>query len=74
MSDVSVYPNPVNNILYIENASGMITIYNTIGNKVYEEEINSDNTEIDLSLYNSGIYLLVIKNENQLFKQPIIKE
>ncbi len=71
-----VYPNPVNNVLYIKNInnSGLISIFNQQGIKVYSK--NYDNTrEIAVSVDNlaKGIYYITL-NDNTHKTYKFIKQ
>jgi len=56
---INIYPNPVTDILYIneKNKSQHITIYNCLGKKIIEINENKEN-KIDVSHLSNGIYLL----------------
>ena len=41
-----------------------ITIVNTLGQIVYDQEVASDNEIIDMSQYETGIYMVRILTEN----------
>ncbi len=60
-----VYPNPTNGNLNI-TAENMrrITINNTLGQVVYDREVSSDETIINMSQFEAGIYLVRIATEN----------
>ncbi len=61
---MSIYPNPVRDNLTItaENMT-RITIVNTLGQVVYDRNVNSDNEIVNMSSYDSGIYMLRITTE-----------
>ena len=71
-SAVIIYPNPVQNILYVEGNSGAysIEIYSLIGQLV---KAVSNVNEIDVSLLSQGVYLIRISNENISTTQRFIK-
>ncbi len=73
-SEVSIYPNPVNNILYIKKGSGIASVYNMIGDLIYQNVIDSDEYTIDMSSYPNGIYLLIVNGENGNIKQSVVKK
>ncbi len=73
-SDVSVYPNPVSDVLYIKNGSGIVTLCNMAGDIVYNSVISSDEAEINTSVLEDGIYILIMKDENAVFKEKIVKD
>ncbi len=55
----SIYPNPVTNSLKInsKNETFSVEIYNSISQLIFQDE---NTNEIDVSKYNSGIYLIKI--------------
>ena len=60
-----VYPNPTKSNLNI-TAENMkrISIINTLGQIVYDAEVDSDNEVIDMAQYESGLYMVRIITEN----------
>ena len=55
ISNLRVYPNPSNNMVYILGSSHIIEVFNTLGKKVYSSaNVNS----INISDWDSGIYLI----------------
>lgn len=68
--EVSIYPNPSNgnftvNVSGNDAANSQITIYNSIGQIVYSEQINSAKTQIDLSNQTSGIYFCRVESKTK---------
>lgn len=61
VSKVSVYPNPVKDILYFEQEIQKVIIIDVTG-KVLSTQNNS--TQIDMSAFQNGVYLIVIEQEN----------
>ena len=61
---VEIYPNPVSNVLKIKNAAvGQVaSIYNITGALIQEVNITSTNTQVDISEFNSGIYVIKVKD------------
>lgn len=73
------YPNPVINNLSIKyNAKGIninnynITLYDVYGNTVFKSIIDSEYSNYDLSGLTSGIYLMRITGDRNVFSQKII--
>ncbi len=73
-TEVSTYPNPVNDILYLKNASGIVTLYNMTGSVIYNAVVDADTYDICMSKYPAGVYLLIVKGENSFFKQTVVKK
>lgn len=74
----SMYPNPVNDILTIENPSLTITkasIFDIFGNMVYSinDIHNNLKTAIDFSIFNMGIYFIELQdiNKNNIVKKIV---
>jgi len=61
----SVYPNPTNGTVTINvEAMTQVTVFNTVGQVVYNERVNSDNLTLDLGTFGNGIYNIVIVTES----------
>jgi hypothetical protein len=74
--ELNVYPNPaINSQIIIEfSAAGneklQINIFNTLGEKVLQEEKNMNNSKrisLNLSYFSEGIYLLTVKTDSKVF-------
>ena len=77
LANIKIFPNPVNNILFIENVSEIseVSIYNLVGQKIISVENNgSDNININTSEFHQGIYLVVIQNNESMRSVKIIKK
>ena len=63
---ISVYPNPSNAVFTVKSESGplgLITVYNLLGQQVFQEKTSTSTREINLSTIPSGIYFINAKNE-----------
>jgi hypothetical protein len=66
----NVYPNPTNQLLYIQAPStAVISLYNYLGQSV----IQTSNKTIDLSHLSNGVYEMVIQHNSRIIKKKIIK-
>jgi hypothetical protein len=76
LSEVRVYPNPFSSALSLKREINMenITVYNVIGEKVFELKLNSSNVQIDLSNIAPGVYNLVVSGTNSVSRVKVIKE
>ena len=61
----SIYPNPSNNIVTVEGASGAVTIYDITGRKVMYADIQKTSPHIDVSTLTSGMYIIECGNARQ---------
>ncbi len=68
-NDIIAYPNPANDVLYIELSSSgnhVVTFYDLLGNIVHHDMINSGLNQINIESLKPGIYLYSIRKDNQL--------
>ena len=67
-----IYPNPTNDNLRIEAQDlNIVEVYNLVGQKVYEENINGDECVINMKEFGSGIYMVKIQALNGSTTQKI---
>ena len=73
-NNVSIYPNPTENNITIEaDDITQIEIYNTVGQMVERVDADDDSVEINVSSYNSGVYLMKITlNNGQTFTEKVV--
>lgn len=74
---VSVYPNPVRDILHVElkgsYAQTVVSIFNMQGVLVYQAEIQ-DKIETDISHFAPGVYTMLIKSKENTEVIKIVKQ
>ena len=75
-SGFTFYPNPVKDVLNLSFKQNItsISIYNLLGQKVIENTINANATQIDMSGIASGNYIVKVISDNQTKIIKIIKE
>lgn len=73
---ISLYPNPVTNVLTVHASKSItgIKIYSILGVLLDDIKQKSETIQADLSKYADGIYFVVIYDENGSVTQKIIKE
>ena len=61
IGNVEIYPNPAKDLLTVkaENVN-QVTIYNSIGQKVYEKTADSSEISINLDGFDTGIYIVKV--------------
>jgi hypothetical protein len=74
---IFVFPNPSNGKFNLTSKSKngknySVAIYNVMGKLIKQFEWNGDNTTIDISSYQSGIYLMKISNSKEFEIKKII--
>ena len=76
-SGIKIFPNPATNEFKIKSLKlkgGVLKIYNVLGEMVYELLISKEETTIDVSFLNEGIYFVQVKTGNGIYNRKIIKE
>ena len=74
---ISVYPNPVKDILTIYNTKSIIKevrIVDVVGREVKRIIINNNESSFDIKELKSGIYILTIHTDNGNITKRIVKE
>jgi hypothetical protein len=79
ISDFRIYPNPTNNLLFIEfNSDGLekeLTILNSTGQTIMERLVSNEKiVELDLRFYQPGLYLVKISSSKGEETHRIVKE
>ncbi len=72
-----IYPNPTNGIVNLEFTNHNITqimIYDLTGKTMIEKINIQQNEMLDLSSFVSGIYIIKIQTDNEIFTTKIVKE
>ncbi len=74
--ELKIYPNPVNGMLNLSvpiklNAAS-IKVYNLLGMEVFSTQLENDH-ELDVTLLNSGMYVLELEQDNYVGRSTFIK-
>ena len=74
VNGMMIYPNPAKDNLTIK-AEGMrrIIITNTLGQVVYDQDMNSDNEVINMNQYDAGIYMVRVITETGTVVRKVSK-
>lgn len=67
---MEIFPNPANQTLTVY--AGLVTIYDLLGNQVFQSFSNDKNHQIDVSALSVGIYLVKLQNNNNIVSQKLI--
>ena len=74
---ITVYPNPIINILTVNigaNTNVGIEISDLSGKVIFKTTAQNQKTEVDLSEYASGVYLIKLDTENGTAIQKVVKK
>ncbi|MBU2912471.1 glycosyl hydrolase 53 family protein [Reichenbachiella agariperforans] len=75
--DVQVYPNPVQNQLKIDigsHESGEATVYSLEGQALARLQLSSGDNAIDMSAWQTGMYLLTVRSGEEEIQTKVMKE
>ncbi|MFO7790951.1 MAG: choice-of-anchor J domain-containing protein, partial [Bacteroidales bacterium] len=71
-SIISVFPNPANNTVYVENAENAeINILNMLGQKVASQTATSSRETVNISDLSNGTYIIRIEDGNEVITQKL---
>jgi len=74
--NISVYPNPATDILYINMPEDMgeteIEIVDFTGKTIFKTRVWSSDYNINTSLFKSGFYVIICKKDGILYKTPFL--
>lgn len=71
---VSIYPNPCRNFIYIHANGCNLSIYNSLGQKLHQQQLTENTSKIDMSKYREGIYFIHLQNNKAKKCIKIIKQ
>ena len=74
-NSIHIYPNPTDDLLNINLVAPIIatmSLRNAAGSILLSKELSMQN-EIDLTRFASGVYILMIESENNIWMEKIIK-
>jgi hypothetical protein len=73
-----IYPNPANQkltILFNEAISGIVELIDLMGGRIFEQNLlKQKSVEMNVSNFKKGIYLVLIKTNQELYSQKVIIE
>lgn len=72
----NIYPNPVSDVIFIENSSTIeeVSIYTITGIMVYDEKCDDDKVEINVSELKEGVYILKVRTGDNESINPFVKK
>lgn len=75
INSISFYPNPVkrNTVFFNTNETINVKVYDILGKLVIQETISNNNTGLNVSNLNKGMYLVNISLGNQSMTKKLIK-
>ena len=79
LKEVTIYPNPTQNLITIDFGANQIKnttieVMDLLGKVIYQQNIISIKTIINLNNYNQGLYLIKVSNDEGNKTYKVIKE
>ena len=76
-SGISIYPNPVHNLLHIENQNSIektvqVEIMDMAGKKVLGKKLENRQEQIDVSNIRKGIYAIIIRSNEFIRTEKLV--
>jgi len=74
LSQLSIYPNPTNGRLQIQNAQNTdLTVYDVLGKVLMTQKLNTSNETVDLGQLLSGTYFVALDQNGQRRVEKVVK-
>jgi len=78
---IHVFPNPTDGVFSVTYQSGMnqneyqLTVHNPLGELIFQKKLDQNRLEesFDLNHYPVGLYVVTVKNDNQVFTEKVVK-
>ena len=73
---VTVYPNPTNGVVQIENGEWRmenVEVYDAYGKLLFTVEVNGNAAALDLTGYAKGIYFVKVTTDNGVVTKRVVK-
>ena len=73
-NELNIFPNPVKDVVMIQgNNINSVNVYNSVGVLVEKIEAGSNEVEINMNDYNTGIYFVQVNTENGTTTRKVVK-
>ena len=67
-----IYPNPGTGIFFVEDFSGQLNVFDSLGQLVLSQQVNDDNFKFDISNQTNGIYFVMLNSPDSFEYQKIV--
>lgn len=73
---INYYPNPVVDYVYINDANKIknVEVYNTVGQRLINENINAEKASVDMRKLPAGVYIIKVNSDKESQTIKIIKK
>lgn len=75
-TNLTLYPNPATDRITIDCSERIneLSIYNLVGELVFQRQLNNNKNEIDVSNLSKGVYIIRVLSASGTMQQKLIKE
>jgi len=70
---VSVYPNPCRNFVCVHANGCILSLYNSLGQKLHQQQLTENTSLINMNKYPEGVYFISLQNSQTIKRIKIIK-
>jgi hypothetical protein len=72
--NISIYPNPCNDILKIESSEklGLISLYNSFGELMLKRKVDENQLEIPVAVYPAGVYMIRVDSGGRVISKKVM--
>lgn len=76
MSDFSFYPNPATDVVNVvcDYIMDSISVYSLDGKLLYDAQVNSSASKVDMSTFAAGIYIFKLRSDNKAASFKVLKQ
>lgn len=76
IKELKIYPNPTTYNITIDctEKENKLYIYNLLGELVFQQQVNNEINEINVSNLQTGVYIIKLENEQGTIQQKLIKK
>jgi hypothetical protein len=77
-TDITIFPSPAENFVYIRShedvdfSSAPIYIYHSDGREIYRSSYTNKDMKIDVSSFNPGIYILIVRGSKSIWRKVFL--
>ena len=73
---INIYPNPTSKEVNISSESfiNSIEVFNSLGQRIYQENIKSKEKTIDISSFSKGIFIIGVNTDKGYVRKKLIKD
>jgi len=72
---LNLYPNPVHKVLHFDlsRKTGVLQVFDISGKDLLQKQITEDNSSLDVSCLENGIYVVRVICDNKIFAGEFVK-